>query len=178
MNAAALKTTVDVRQKFSVRAQAHRFTLRAWFVSSFAAVVFSAVCSASASADAIPETHAVSIGGYSPVSYFTKGVAEMGSANFAVTHNGRVFYLTSAEQMALFNKTPDKYRPRHDVCSFSLTDGTRRALDPTNFKVIGDTLLMFHKVPGTNGLEGWNASELTDDELLARADNQFLLLRF
>ena len=158
----------------SVRFNARPFAFCVWFVASLAALVFSA----SASADAIPETHAVSIGGYSPVSYFTKGVAEMGSVEFAVTHNGRVFYLTSAEQVALFNETPDKYRPRHDVCSFSLTDGTRMALDPTNFKVIGDTLLMFHKAPGANGLEGWNASELTDDELLARSDDQFLLLRF
>jgi len=130
------------------------------------------------SADVVPETHAVSIGGYSPVSYFTKGIAERGSVDYAVTHNGRVFYLTSSEQVELFKENPDKYRPRHDVCSFSLADGSRKPLDPTNFKVIGDTLLMFHKAPGVDGLAGWNASKLTDAELLSRADNQLLLLRF
>ncbi len=133
---------------------------------------------ANLSAETVPEVHAVSIGGYSPVSYFTKGVPELGSKDFAVTHDGRVFYLTSAQQVELFAANPDKYRPRHEVCAFSLANGKRLALDPTNFKIIGGTLLMFHKAPGKDGLAAWNASPLSDDELLARSDKQFLLLRF
>ena len=40
----------------------------------------------------------IAVQGYSPVSYFEKGIAEMGSPEFAVTHDGTTYYLTSAEQ--------------------------------------------------------------------------------
>ncbi len=137
-----------------------------------------ALCCAGVSADPVPEVHDAFIGGYSPVSYFTENKAELGSADFAVAHDGRVYYLTSQAQVELFEANPERYRPRYDVCPFSLTTGKRRALDPTNFKVIGDTLLLFHKSPGVDGLAGWNASGLTDQQLLDRADKQFVLLRF
>lgn len=143
-----------------------------------ALLVGAAVCCVAVRADPVPDVHDAFIGGYSPVSYFTQNKAELGSADFAVAHDGRVYYLTSQAQVELFQANPDRYRPRYDVCPFSLTTGKRRALDPTNFKVIGDTLLLFHKSPGVDGLAGWNESGLTDQELLDRADNQFVLLRF
>jgi len=63
------------------------------------------------------------IGGYSPVSYFTKDIAERGSAEFAVEHEGNTYYLASAEQVELFTENPAKYRPRYTVCPYSLTLG-------------------------------------------------------
>ncbi len=51
------------------------------------------------------------IGGYSPVYYFTKNKAELGSPSFAVEHDGTVYYLASQEQVEIFEKNPDKYRP-------------------------------------------------------------------
>lgn len=160
-----------------------RFVSMAYRLRSLALrVLVSAVAllgaAAAVAADPVPSEHDAFIGGYSPVSYFTEGKAEKGSVDFAVAHDGRVYYLTSQEQVQLFNENPARYRPRYDVCPFSLTTGKRRALDPTNFKVIGDTLLLFHKSPGIDGLEGWHTSPLTDQELLDRADNQFVLLRF
>lgn len=133
---------------------------------------------AAAEPEAVPDMHDVYIGGFSPVSYFTENKAELGSVEFAVAHDGRVYYLTSQAQVELFEADPAHYQPRYEVCPFSLTTGKRRALDPTNFKVIGDTLLLFHKSPGVDGLAGWNASELSDEELLDRADNQVVLLKF
>ena len=52
------------------------------------------------------------IEGYSPVSYFTKGIAEKGSPDYQVTNNGQVYYLVSAEQVDLFNANPEKYKPK------------------------------------------------------------------
>ena len=140
--------------------------------------LFAGMCGIASAADPVPVEHDVYIAGYSPVSYFTEGKAEKGSAEFAVAHDGLVFYLTSQEQVELFNENPSRYRPRYSVCPFSLTTGKRRALDPTNFKVVGDTLLLFHKSAGADGLAGWSSSRLTDEELIARADKQFVLLRF
>lgn len=184
-----VENVLNVRQKFLASVDVLRGALVALLLTSFGLTTFG--LSAEPKADTQADTQvdieevepgaksrAVSIGGYSPVSYFTKGIAERGSADFAVTHDGRVYYLTSAEQVELYNKNPAKYRPRHESCSFSLANGQSRALDPTNFKVIGDTLLMFHKSPAADGLARWNASELTDEELLSRADNEVLTLRF
>lgn len=130
------------------------------------------------SVDPVPDVHSASIGGYSPVSYFTKGQAERGLEKYAVAHKGMVYYLASEEQVSLFNENPDKYRPRYSVCPFSLTEGKKRALDPTNFKVVGDHLLLFHKSKGIDGLSGWGQSELTDKELIERADKEYVLFRF
>ena len=53
------------------------------------------------------------IGGYSPVSYFTKGIAEQGQVEFAVMYDGSTYLLASAEQVNLFNDNPTKYRPKY-----------------------------------------------------------------
>lgn len=136
------------------------------------------VASGAMASDPVPEIHEAFIDGYSPVSYFTEGKAERGSPDFAVAHDGRVYYLTSEDQVELFNENPERYRPRYEVCPFSLANGKERELDPTNFKVIGDTLLLFHKGPAGDGLEGWNSSPLSDQELLDLADSKVVLLRF
>jgi YHS domain-containing protein len=116
--------------------------------------------------------------GYSPVSYFTVNTAEKGSKEYSVTHKGRLYYLTSAKQVELFNKTPDKYSPKFDVCPYSLTLGKVLPLDPMSFKVFGDSLLIFHTSYAGDGREAWERSELTDQELLDLAYKQYNLLEF
>lgn len=121
------------------------------------------------------------LGGYSPVSYFTEGKAEVGSKEFAVTgDDGRLYYLTSQVQVDLFKDNPGKYRPRYDICPYSLVHtGGKLPLDPTNFKVIGGQLLIFHQSKEFgDGLAGWESSELSDEELLKLADGQYRLLTF
>lgn len=125
----------------------------------------------------VPTHAAPELGGYSPVSYFTENRAELGQPEFAVSHEGRVYYLTSAAQVDVFNANPDRYQPRFNLCSFSLISGQKMAIDPTNFKVVGDTLLLFHQSEGMDGLAAWNDAGLTDKELIQRADKQFVLLR-
>ena len=123
-------------------------------------------------------TQEPSIGGYSPVSYFTEGAAQKGSPEFSVNYDGNLYYLTSAEQVEMFNADPMHYQPRYNVCPYSLTNGMRMSPDPLNFKVVGDNLLLFHSAPGKDGLEGWHSSPLSDEELLKRADSQVTLLKF
>ena len=117
------------------------------------------------------------IGGYSPVSYFTKNKAELGSPEFAVEHDATVYFLTSHEQVEIFAKNPDKYRPRHRACSYSLALGMVLPLDPTNFKIVGDSLLLFHLSDDENGLQLWNDSKISEDELMRRADANANLFR-
>lgn len=128
--------------------------------------------------DPVPAQAAPEIGGYSPVSYFAKGQAEPGQREHAVAHQGRVYYLTSAAQVEAFYRDPERYQPRFPICPFSLTTGRQMAIDPTRFKVVGDTLLLFHRSENMDGLAAWNAAELSDEALIEQADKQFVLLRF
>ena len=118
------------------------------------------------------------IGGYSPVSYFTENTAERGSPEFAVEHKDKLYYLTSQDQVEQFKKNPDKFQPRHSFCPYSLAYGKTLPLDPTNFKIVGDSLLLFHLSEDMDGLKLWNASEISQEELLRRADANWFRVRF
>lgn len=118
------------------------------------------------------------IGGYSPVSYFTKNIAEQGSVEFAVQFEGDTYYLASAEQVALFTKEPTKYHPKYKVCPYSLALGGAVPLDPTNFKIVGGQLLLFHKTEESDGLKQWNESPVDEQTLIELADKEYILLRF
>jgi len=124
------------------------------------------------------ENQQPAIGGYSPVSYFTKNIAEQGSAEFAVQLEGDTYYLTSAEQVALFTRDPVKYRPKYKVCPYSLTLGGAVPLDPTNFKIVGGQLLLFHKTEESDGLKQWDDSPVDEQTLIELADKEYILLRF
>lgn len=118
------------------------------------------------------------IGGYSPVSYFTENEAQLGNSEYAVEHDGLIYYLTSAQQVELFEANPEKYRPRYQSCPYSLAYGMILPLDPTNFRIVGDNLLLFHRSEEKDGLVEWERSELTEKELLRRADANLVRLRF
>lgn len=124
------------------------------------------------------ENQQPAIGGYSPVSYFTKNIAEQGSADFAVEHRGTTYYLSSEEQVELFAGNPEMYRPRYQVCPYSLTLGGAVPLDPTNFKIVGGSLLLFHKTEESDGLKLWDDSPVDEQTLLELADKEYILLRF
>ena len=118
------------------------------------------------------------IGGYSPVSYFTKNKAELGSEKFQAEYKDQTYYLTSPEQVALFNGNPAHYVPHYGAfCAFSLTEGKKMAIDPTNFKVVGSMLLLFHKSAELDGRSKWNQSG-DQQALLKKADAGFKLLEF
>ena len=117
------------------------------------------------------------IEGYSPVSYFTKHVAERGSPDFQVKHEGKIYYVSSLEQLTLFNENPDMYAPKFgDYCPYSLILGRELPIDPTSFKVIGNSLLLFHKSEQLDARTEWNKGK--DEDQLEEATGVFVLLSF
>ncbi len=124
------------------------------------------------------DTRPVAFEGYSLVSYFTEGVAEQGSTEFFVDHGDSRYLFTSADQAAAFRDHPERYLPRYESCPFSLTLGKKVPLDPTNFRIVGGHLLLFHRSDNVDGLVEWDRSELSDAELMRRADKAYTLLRF
>ena len=103
-----------------------------------------------------PNTSEIAIGGYSPVSYFEKGQAELGSPDHAVEHDSKVYHFTSAEQAKMFRATPDKYLPEHGgACAYGVTVGETFPTDPTNFKIVDGRLLLFLRNDKVDARELW-----------------------
>lgn len=117
-------------------------------------------------------------GGYSPVSYFTHNKAERGDAKFQATYKDKTYYLTSQEQVDLFNGNPESYVPHFGAfCAYSLTEGKKMSIDPTSFKIVGGMLLLFHKSKGADGLKKWHQSG-NEKDLLEQAEAGYTLLVF
>ena len=125
-----------------------------------------------------PSDESPAIGGYSPVSYFDPGRPEKGSPAHSSRHEGKVYWLTSAEQVEQFEADPDAYAPVFpDHCPYSLSLGRAVAIDPTNFLIIGNNLLLFHHSAEMDTL----AQDLDPDkteQMLRHARSNLLRMRF
>lgn len=122
----------------------------------------------------ISKTNNIAISGYSPVSYFEKNIAELGNASHSYEYDKQVYYFASEEQIELFKQNPTKYLPRYGrFCPYSLAQGRRVAIDPTNFKIHDGQLLLFHNRVELNALD-----PLTQENIFKKADHQFKLLSF
>lgn len=119
----------------------------------------------------------LAIQGYSPVSYFTKGIAEKGNEAYAAEHKGSVYYLSSLSQKELFIADPESFTPRFgEYCPFSLKTGMRKAIDPTSFKIVGNTLLLFHYSEELDAKLEWNKA--ADGPQIDEATGEFVLFTF
>ena len=107
-----------------------------------------------------PDTADVTIGGYSPVSYFEEGRAERGNEAFHVIQDGRAYYLTSADQVATFRSNPDKYVPAYGGwCAYGMTVEQNFPIDPENFKIVDGRLLLFLRNEEVDALELWSKED-------------------
>lgn len=125
----------------------------------------------------------VAIGGYSPVSYFKQNKPERGSARFYSTYRGQTYWFTSEKQKTLFDAAPENFAPLFpNHCAYNLAMGRSEPIDPTNFKIVGGQLLLFHRSAVQDGLRLWNktvrSGEITERELIHRAQSNLLDIRF
>jgi YHS domain-containing protein len=126
----------------------------------------------------VSDDEAPAIEGYSPVSYFEVGRPQKGSPAYSSTYRGKEYWFTSAEQLARFEADPSAYAPVFpDHCPYSLSLGRAVAVDPTNFKIVGGNLLLFH-----DSAEMAGATETLDEgeveSMLQRARANLLRMRF
>lgn len=127
-----------------------------------------------------PQDASPALGGYSPVSYFEHEEPRLGSPEHQATHDGTAYYFTSGAQLEQFLSEPDRYAPLFpDHCPYNLALGRAASIDPTNFRIVADRLLLFHRSEEMDGLQKWNHHEADEkDELLERARGNFKLLKF
>lgn len=123
----------------------------------------------------------VAIDGYSPVSYFQHGKPEQGSAAFSSEFQGATYWFTDAEQVALFEASPEKHTPAHGGwCSLMLSgSGRLAAANPESFKIVDDRLLLFwagdFNGQAISGLANWE-SKGPDEKTLKKADKTWQAL--
>lgn len=76
----------------------------------------------------------IALEGYSPVSYADLGLAQKGVKEHKSEFEKVVYYFTSAEQKASFDKNPEKYLPEYGgFCAFGIYAGAKFRPDPNKF---------------------------------------------
>ncbi len=110
----------------------------------------------------------IALEGYCPVAYFAVDKAVRGSKEFAADHKGITYHFVSADARDMFTKHPEKYVPAYGGwCAFGMAVKDKFPVDPTNFKIVDGTLLVFLKNSGVDALEIWNGKN--EEKLLKKA---------
>ena len=118
----------------------------------------------------------IGIQGYSPISYFEANSAQRGIADYNYTYKNKIYYFTSEQQIETFKENPKKYLPKYgQYCPYSLALGRRVGIDPTNFRVHNDELLLFHDDVELSTIDIPSQNNMIDK---ADEQSQILLLNF
>ena len=114
--------------------------------SFIAAVAVAAFCGAAAAQNASPASAGprVALKGYDPVSYFTDGKPEKGSAEFTFAFDDTTYWFKSAEHKAKFAAEPERYAPQFDgFCAVQLSRGRKVEADPEAWEITNGKLYVF-----------------------------------
>lgn len=96
-----------------------------------AAIFFLSMATASVADTLQYVTENGAIDGYDPVSYFTEGRPERGSAEITSNWNGAQWRFTSVEHRDAFLKAPEKYAPQYGgFCALGTAHGGAVPTDP------------------------------------------------
>jgi YHS domain-containing protein len=103
----------------------------------------------------------LAIEGYDPVAYFKLNKAVKGKKEFAVSHEGTVYYFSTAENKEEFKKNPAQYEPQYGGwCAYAMGEsGEKVSIDPATFKVLDGKLYLFYNKFFNNTLKSWNKDE-------------------
>lgn len=160
------------------------------FVKWSLGLVFALVCAASlgqggSTARVSSQGAPLALRGYSPVSYFEVGRPELGSEEFSAVYENRTYHFVDKAQLQAFKADPEAYAPLFpEHCPYNLAMGREQPVDPTNYKIVGGQLLLFHSAsnPDNDGLVQWNRTirsrDFTDQEMIERAQSNLIELSF
>jgi YHS domain-containing protein len=91
----------------------------------------------------------VALSGYDPVSYFTDGHPEKGSAEYSAAFDEATYWFKSAEHRALFVANPDHYAPQFaGYCSIMVSRGVKQEADPEAWVIADGRLYVFSAKEG------------------------------
>ncbi|MFC0771961.1 YHS domain-containing (seleno)protein [Terrimonas alba] len=103
----------------------------------------------------------IAIEGYDPVAYFKNNKAVKGKKEFAVSHQGVIYYFASAENKEEFKKIPGRYEPEYGGwCAYAMgAKGEKVSVDPATYKIVNGKLYLFYNSFLNNTLKSWNKDE-------------------
>jgi YHS domain-containing protein len=91
----------------------------------------------------------LSLSGYDPVSYFTDGHPEKGSAEYQAAFDDATYWFKSAEHRATFVADPDHYAPQFaGYCANTMSRGARLEADPEAWVIADGKLYVFGSKAG------------------------------
>lgn len=115
----------------------------------------------------------IALQGYSPVSYLDLGIAQRGVKQYKSEYNKIVYYFTSAEQKATFDKNPSKYLPQFGgFCAFGIYAGAKFRPDPNKFIVKDGKYFLYLYNLELDAQQLWLA-ENNHNKLLSVANNNW-----
>lgn len=118
----------------------------------------------------------IALQGYSPVSYADLNLAQKGVKEFKSEHEKIVYYFTSAEQKATFDRNPNKYLPEYGgYCAFGAYAGAKFRVDPTKFISKNGKYYLFLNNLELDAKQLW-LNEKSHDKLAAAADGNWIKL--
>jgi hypothetical protein len=86
----------------------------------------------------------VALHGYDPVSYFTDGRPEQGSARFTFAFDDSVYWFRDEQHRAMFAADPERYAPQYDgYCAVSMSMGKKAEPDPQAWAIAEGKLYVF-----------------------------------
>jgi YHS domain-containing protein len=102
----------------------------------------------------------IALRGYDAVSYHT-GKPTKGNPSYKLNYKGVAYLFTSANNLELFKKEPDKYEPTYGGwCAYAIgKTGEKVDPDPTNYKLENGKVYLFYKSFFSNTLDDWNKDE-------------------
>jgi YHS domain-containing protein len=85
----------------------------------------------------------VAVSGYDPVAYFTDGRPVRGTAEHRTTYRGFEYRFASAEHLAAFRASPERYLPQYGgYCAWAVSQGYTASADPTNWRIVDGKLYL------------------------------------
>ncbi len=84
------------------------------------------------------------LSGYDPVSYFTAGHPEQGSAEFSFQFDDATYWFASEEHRRIFAADPEHYAPQFKgYCALSVARGLKIEADPEAWTIWNGKLFVF-----------------------------------
>lgn len=118
----------------------------------------------------------IALQGYSPVSY-TEGLAQKGVKDYKSEYEKVIYYFTSAEQKAAFDKQPEKYLPAYGgYCAFGVYAGAKFRPDPNKFISKDGQYFLFLYNLELDAQQLW-LNEKNHNKLVKTADSNWEKLR-
>lgn len=119
----------------------------------------------------------IDLQGYSPVSYLDLGLAQKGVKEYKSGYQKVVYYFTSAEQKATFDKNPSKYLPQYGgYCAFGVYAGAKFRPDPNKFIVKDGKYFLYLYNLELDAQQLW-LKENDHKELVKKADENWKKLK-